>query len=355
MPSWSPNGREIVFASDRADPPSPGAAYADHLYLMNADGSGVRRLTGDSGGAHAPFLPLGETRGDARAPSFSPNGKLIAFVGSDGLDLIDADGSHRRLLTRGLYAFREFSRGLGRGYPILPTWSPNGRWIAFVNDNCGGDGCTSNHDRADLSVIRPDGAGLRRLAINISGDSLAWSPDSREIAVSGDDGRLYRIGVGAKKPRQLGSSAYAEMTDVAWSPDGAEIAYVSGVYGNVGGTTMIVNRHLWILDLQTHRLRRLRKLSGSAFSGPSDAVNITWLRGQRPLLAVDYTAGWTDLLTADGRRIGRLRNPNPNWFNNLVPGSASPNGTKLLLVRGPQNTAIAVVDVRSGRIRQLTQ
>ena len=61
-PVWSPNGRRIAFDSNRADPKHPVNA----VYVMHADGSGVRRLT-----------PL---TGEAELPSWSPDGTQIAYV-----------------------------------------------------------------------------------------------------------------------------------------------------------------------------------------------------------------------------------------------------------------------------------
>src|SRR6188508_387922 len=80
-PSWSPDGRRIAFYSDR-----DGNA---EIYVMNADGSGVRRLT--------------NTKADEGYPSWSPDGRTITFDsdrdGNFEIYAMDADGSNPRRLT----------------------------------------------------------------------------------------------------------------------------------------------------------------------------------------------------------------------------------------------------------------
>ena len=122
-PSWSPDGRKLVFSRVK---------YAD-LWLVRADGSSLRRLT------RAP-RNVGYTN-----PSWSPDGMRIAFVRRDDstgdLFVVDADGSHvRRLVTDGDCR--------------SPAWSPDGKRI-FFSARLGGS--------PDLYSIGANGGGPRAL------------------------------------------------------------------------------------------------------------------------------------------------------------------------------------------------
>ncbi len=105
-PAWSPDGRKIAFT--RTIPPGEGSGpWQSDVYVINVDGSGERNLTGD---------------GVSSGPVWSPDGQKIAFTswrdGKPGIYVMNADGSGRRRLMRN-----------GGG---LPSWSPDGRKIAFV-------------------------------------------------------------------------------------------------------------------------------------------------------------------------------------------------------------------------------
>ena len=97
-PAWSPDGRRIAFESDRE-------GGVSHLFVMNADGSGVEQLTDSP----APWV---------YSPAWSPDGSSIACVSGGG----DLWGIHSLELGSGALVL--ISRGGQKG--TRPSWSPDG-------------------------------------------------------------------------------------------------------------------------------------------------------------------------------------------------------------------------------------
>ena len=175
-PAWSPDGRMIAF--ERRD-------GFNRLYVVNADGSGLRNLADANG---QPLSP----------PTWSPDGRKLAFVNSGGVFVINADGSGQRPLTRRQRAGRSAS----------PAWSPDGRKIAFVHDGGCGDFCFH------LYVMNADGSALRNLTRKLCHSGCgpgggpashpAWSPDGLKIAFDNDhDGEVYVMNADGSRLRRL--------------------------------------------------------------------------------------------------------------------------------------------------------
>jgi Tol biopolymer transport system component len=131
------------------------------LFVVNADGGGLRRLT-PSGTTTATFL-------SGSVASWSPDSSQVAVVAAPGrfwdstsrsVYVVEADGSgERRIGPRGLV--------------VDASWSPNGRWIAFTMG-----------EAADLYLMHPDGSGLVALTSANDGSfsfGPKWSPDSGEL------------------------------------------------------------------------------------------------------------------------------------------------------------------------------
>jgi TolB protein len=98
-PSWSPDGTKIAFTrTSGATPNRPD------VFTMNTDGTHLMKLTGETEGAYSP--------------DFSPDGKRIVFVGWKGgnkLYVMNADGTDIRRLTPG---------SKGNVYELAPDWQP---------------------------------------------------------------------------------------------------------------------------------------------------------------------------------------------------------------------------------------
>jgi TolB protein len=185
----SPDGTRIAFVSDRDGNPE--------VYVMNADGSGVTRLTDNPGGDYAP--------------AWSPDGTRIAFVsdreGNGGIYVMNADGSGVTRLTD------------NPGGDYAPAWSPDGMRIAFVS---GRDG------NVEIYVMNPDGSGQVNLSNNPGPDEApAWSPDGRRIAFQRSR-EIYVMnadGSGVTRLNTIGG-LHGAFSYPTWSPDGTGIAYV---------------------------------------------------------------------------------------------------------------------------------
>ena len=150
VPSWSPDGSQIAFA--RA-----GFDNAMSIFVMNADGSGVQRLTPPGNNDYGP-------------PSWSPDGSQILFqrASANGARTdvweMNADGSNARMLVPDA---------------DTPRWSPDGTRIAFIR---GYEVWVMNADAAGTSPARITDLGSRADA-----GGIVWSPDSTEIAFSHDE------------------------------------------------------------------------------------------------------------------------------------------------------------------------
>lgn len=190
-PSYSPDGSKIAFASAREG--------SLDVYVMDADGSGTRRLTTG---------PSNETE-----PAWSPDGSQIAYQNDQNGDhvfVMQADGTGSHRLTTDLAP------------EIEPAWSPDGRWIAYSRRLPGSE-------IREIWIVHPDGSGQHKLT-DLQGAAYApaWSPDSETIAFSGRTGtkpfQLYTIGVDGKGLRRV-TQASEDAFEPAWSPDGQTIAY----------------------------------------------------------------------------------------------------------------------------------
>ena len=159
---------QITFVSNRDGHVHPRLGWpTSEIYVMEVDGNNQQRLTDND------FYDW--------SPSWSPAGERIVFtsrrdghfIGEFGLTseiyVMDADGKNTRRLTN------------NRKNDWSPSWSPDGKWIAFSADRKGDD---VNHE---IYVMDADGGHTRRLTNNRVWDvSPSWSSDGKRIVFSSD-------------------------------------------------------------------------------------------------------------------------------------------------------------------------
>lgn len=146
LPSWSPDGAKIAFASDRDG--------NFEIYIMNIDGLEQTRLT--------------NTSEQEISPVWSPDGNRIVYTSTCGesakfqvVSIMDSDGSNKINLTE------------CQNIALTPTWSPNGKEIAFSSDYQG---------NFDIYIVNENGSSLRNITNSPEEDiDPAWSPNGNQL------------------------------------------------------------------------------------------------------------------------------------------------------------------------------
>ena len=205
------------------DPPERGIVFSSsrdgdfEIYVMTGDGDEVRQLTRN--------VSQGLNEADDYSPSWSPEGRRVAFTSTrdhegDGFEsnelyVTGSDGGGETRLTE---------NEVGEG---TPSWSPDGEALLYARRRLPGK------DAFELALMRPDGTGDRPV-VEIDGyGSGVFSPDGTRIAFTkcaseGDelDCEIWVAAPGGSDRRLLVDSPGRD-SGPAWSPDGSKIAFTS--------------------------------------------------------------------------------------------------------------------------------
>jgi TolB protein len=250
------------------------------IYVINADGSGLRRLT------------------DGMDPAWSPDGQKVAFArwrDPRGIYVIDEDGSNETLL-------------FGWSQAKAPAWSPDGSRIVFTRQYGGREEDVEvsiwgfhwtlpAHPWWKLGLVRLEDRYFTDLLCYDHSFSPTWSPDGKVIAYDSDYGLHLTSEDGSIGGQFYDRSLYALSTDVrdtspAWSPDGTQIAFMFNQHD-----------HWEIYVMNADGSNRVRLTKEEPFAGrPPHNVSPAWSPDSRHIaFFTDRNGKWElYVMNADG-------------------------------------------------------
>jgi TolB protein len=197
-PVWSPDGKAIAFVSNRESDLGGG----QYIYLMAADGSGVKQLS---------TLP------DSKFPDWSPEGSQIAFSFQGDIYVVNTDGTGETNLTNSPEQDEQ------------PKFSPDGQRIAWIR----GEG-----DNTYIFVMDADGSTPQQITTGGRVHFLEWSVDGRIFTNwENPEGICFNCIVSADGSEVMdagGKGAIQEFLPF-WTQDGHRVEMISGQVSFVGG------------------------------------------------------------------------------------------------------------------------
>src|SRR6266699_6958186 len=187
----SPDGRRIAYGVVMCD--RPGRPYGQ-LWIMDLATQKSIRVGGEK---------------DSGGPLWSPDGKWLAFQGSQGdkhgLFMSRPDGSDVTFLA----PLRGTNSPLpGTGKDV--TWSPDGKELAFISATPGAEAAEASGDPMVITryLYKPD-----------AGEGMTRFNDNQRL-------HIFVVDVGTKQTRQL-TKGDTDEHSIDWSPDGKEILYLT--------------------------------------------------------------------------------------------------------------------------------
>ena len=188
--NFTPDGKKIVFDSTRDGGPP-------QIYIMNSDGSGIKRLTHSDKSFYLPTV--------------SPDGKMIVFMSytekEQAVYVLNIDGTGLKKLT-------------GDSHDGDPAWSADSRKIVFHSNR--------DEEKQEIYAMDRDGRNVKRLTYNKHTDYVPrWSPNGKMISfnTTRDGNReIYVMSPDGSKQRNITNDPLSNMVH-NWSPDSSKIIF----------------------------------------------------------------------------------------------------------------------------------
>lgn len=234
--AWSPDGASLAFSSRQ------------HIWVVGADGRGVRRLPGSRGGFAPVFSPDGQVLAFARSKRIRSGGDASPFESTAVWTLNLETGAQHRL-TR-----------LDNGLEQFPTsFSPDGSTLLVTR---------FSFNRSldfELVAIRFDG---RTSALLVgSGGWGRYSPDGKRILFMRERNSwdLYTVDARGGDLRRLTNTARVQEVEPSWDPSGRRIAFVAATFDRRGG---VATAAAWQANRDGSCPRQLLSAPDALFFGP---------------------------------------------------------------------------------------
>jgi dipeptidyl aminopeptidase/acylaminoacyl peptidase len=323
QPRWSPDGRYLSFLSSR------DGSKGGQIWLLDRRGGEATRLT--------------EIKGGVSSYEWSPDATRLALIVDDPDDSDSGDSTKAKApkpIVLDRYHFKQDVQGYlgdkrshlyvfdiaakkaepltpGKYEEANPSWSPDGKFIAFVSDR------SPDPDRGintDVYVVEARaGAEARRITAfegddNNSGSKLAWSPDGKSIAyLRGaspamsiyDQYRIAVIPAAGGEPRILTEALDRPATSPRWSADGASLLFL-------------------VTDDRTQYVARIRATGGTVeklTNGPRVVSSVSLGIGGKMAVLASTSAELPEVHALENGVLRPLSHQNDAWLAEIQLGS----------------------------------